>query len=413
MNKHCLPMVALLICALALGPSPSAGQSVEELKKGVVKITAQAEGKAKVGTGFVVRVDKDAVYIVTAAHVIEGDPKPLVAFFSEANRFAQARVLGMEGGGSNGLAALAVEKGALPTVHALCFEEHQKIPDGASVTAIGFPAAAATPWMVTSGTLSGQRGALLAFTGIVGEGNSGGPLILDDRVVGVITEMREKLGYAVPMITAKFALEGWGVSLPASAECRRKEIASKDGSKMVLVPSGPFTAHHVLMTTGGAVLGAALRLYVKDFYIDDRPITNRQYRAFLEDTGRHAPASWEPSGVPGPPEDPVVDVTWYDADAYCQWTGKRLPTEDEWEKAHNWDGRSIEGTITEWTASYFHEDRRRSHEGVTSEKRVLRGGVPGAARDAQYDYRSRYVASADSDETNAGFRCAQDVGAGR
>ena len=57
------------------------GQAVDDLKNGVVKITAHVEGQQpKVGTGFIVRVDKDAAYIVTAAHVTEGDPKPTVTF---------------------------------------------------------------------------------------------------------------------------------------------------------------------------------------------------------------------------------------------------------------------------------------------------------------------------------------------
>ena len=46
-------------------------QAIDDLKKGVVKITAHVEGQQpKVGTGFVVRMEKDAAYIVTAAHVI-------------------------------------------------------------------------------------------------------------------------------------------------------------------------------------------------------------------------------------------------------------------------------------------------------------------------------------------------------
>ena len=58
-------------------------QDIDDMKRGVVKITAQAEGKTKVGTGFIVRLEKDAAYIVTASHVIEGDPKPQVTFFPQ------------------------------------------------------------------------------------------------------------------------------------------------------------------------------------------------------------------------------------------------------------------------------------------------------------------------------------------
>ena len=56
-------------------------QDVEQLQAGVVKITAKSSGGTpKLGTGFIVRLDKDAAYIVTAAHVVAGDPQPSGVF---------------------------------------------------------------------------------------------------------------------------------------------------------------------------------------------------------------------------------------------------------------------------------------------------------------------------------------------
>ena len=67
---------------------PSIGAtSLAELKAGVVKITTHTGGTTKVGTGVIVRVESGAAYIVTAAHVIEGDPDPQVQFFSQPARF--------------------------------------------------------------------------------------------------------------------------------------------------------------------------------------------------------------------------------------------------------------------------------------------------------------------------------------
>jgi S1-C subfamily serine protease len=93
------PIAAVaLVVTLALPPT-SWAQDIEDLKKGVVKITATPPGEPqRGGTGFIIRLEKDAAYIVTAAHVIVGDPKPKVAFFPEASRFVEARVLGIEGG---------------------------------------------------------------------------------------------------------------------------------------------------------------------------------------------------------------------------------------------------------------------------------------------------------------------------
>jgi S1-C subfamily serine protease len=69
-----LSLCALLLLAV-LFPHALRAQDIAQIKKGVVKITAHVEGQQpKVGTGFIVRVDKDAAYIVTAAHVTEGDP---------------------------------------------------------------------------------------------------------------------------------------------------------------------------------------------------------------------------------------------------------------------------------------------------------------------------------------------------
>jgi formylglycine-generating enzyme required for sulfatase activity len=65
------------------------------------------------------------------------------------------------------------------------------------------------------------------------------------------------------------------------------------------------------------------------YFIDKYPVTVRQYKAFAETTGRpmHPRPSWNGE------DHPVIYVRWDDAAAYCEWAGKRLPTEAEWEKA--------------------------------------------------------------------------------
>ena len=107
-------------------------------------------------------------------------------------------------------------------------------------------------------------------------------------------------------------------------------VAEVEG--MVIVPGGEY------------LFGADNEVAeLEAFYIDLFPVTNAEYRKFIEATGYRAPKFWGDDRLKEP-NDPVVGVSWYDADKFATWAGKQLPTSAEWEKA----ARGIEGRIYPW-----------------------------------------------------------------
>ena len=136
----------------------------------------------------------------------------------------------------------------------------------------------------------------------------------------------------------------------------------------------PRTPDAVVVEGGSYEIGAPAKGFAYDnerprhavelagFEIDRTPVSNAAYVEFMEETGAEPPLYWERDGDgwvetargrrrPIEPGDPVVHVSWEQAEAFVRWAGKRLPTEFEWEAARaRLDGI---GHGWEWTSSDF------------------------------------------------------------
>jgi iron(II)-dependent oxidoreductase len=267
-------------------------------------------------------------------------------------------------------------------------------------------------------------------------------------------------------------------------------------------PAGSGVSGEVLINGGRFTMGTDTEPWALDnerpahpvdvpaFWIDAAPITNGQYREFIDAGGYDDPRWWSERGWqhrqkadltaplhwirdgdgwlyhrfgrvdPVNPDEPVVHVCYFEAEAYAAWAGKRLPTEAEWEKAARWDpatGRSrrypwgddppaprhanlgqrhltpapvgaypdgaspqgvhqLIGDVWEWTSSGFHgypgfsafPYREYSEVFFGGDYRVLRGGSFGTDAAAcrgtfrNWDHPIRR-------QIFSGFRCARDA----
>ena len=113
---------------------------------------------------------------------------------------------------------------------------------------------------------------------------------------------------------------------------------------MVLVNAGGFT-RGIDNTKNNNFMdeAPAKMIYLSSYYIDKFEVSNSKYTEFIIATDHPAPAYWDHRKL-NQPSQPVTGVNWFDADTYCHWANKRLPTEAEWEKA----ARGPAGSIYPW-----------------------------------------------------------------
>jgi formylglycine-generating enzyme required for sulfatase activity len=149
---------------------------------------------------------------------------------------------------------------------------------------------------------------------------------------------------------------------------------------MVAIPAGEFIrgSDKVDVNQQASELGSTKPWYLDEhpqhkmflplFYIDRHEVTNAQYKAFIDAAKAKPPVYFFGRTIPpGRENHPVTDVSWYEADHFCRWNGKRLPTEAEWEKA----ARGSDGREFPWGEGY---DKKKLNAGDSGVGDIIKVG---------------------------------------
>ena len=244
-------------------------------------------------------------------------------------------------------------------------------------------------------------------------------------------------------------------------------VRGRDDAPMVLIAAGPFT----MGSNDGLPNERPEHTVTLDtYYLDQYEVTLSLYRKFLEEEKLEPPLTWDDEAAATVGDRPAIGIKWKSAAAYCQWAGKRLPTEAEWEKAargadgrrYPWgdmqpfvdianynrgvwvsegitlmpvtsglEGMSVRhglkgggrspfgvfhmaGNAAEWVADWYERDYYGKSPGknpsgpLTGEKRVLRGGSWADVPSA-LRVTARFSAEPDFEDRTTGFRCAMNL----
>jgi formylglycine-generating enzyme required for sulfatase activity len=235
-----------------------------------------------------------------------------------------------------------------------------------------------------------------------------------------------------------------------------KTSIGDDGREMVEIPEGPFIMGS---KDGDPDEAPEHQVFLSTYSIDKKEVTQGEYDRFVRMTKRgkpFVPVFEDDQSKILKPELPAMGMSWGDADAYCKWAGKRLPTEAEWEKAGRGEGRrrypwgddfgsghanvdgdedgfqylsppgsfesgrspyglyDMTGNVAEWVADtygehYYQKTPYRDPKGPEDgQHKIIRGG---SWRETQHNARlsKRFQAKMWRTDSTIGIRCAKGV----
>jgi sulfatase modifying factor 1 len=260
-----------------------------------------------------------------------------------------------------------------------------------------------------------------------------------------------------PAVLPVVVLVGLGVAACASARSQEAKTAPSklmDTAAMVRFPPVTFTMG---FDQGEPDETPTHEVTLKAFRLDRTEVTNADYRECVDGNVCGTATSLSTAGLNGG-RQPVVGVSWYDADKYCRWVGKRLPSEAEWERAvrgsagrmYPFEGKWVAGicnvrgtadgfestapvgslpkcvsadgpvldlcgNASEWTNDWYDPNYYTKAESMTdpqgptvaSGEKVVRGG---SYLDPEFVSRgtSRHRLELNQHSNSVGFRCAAD-----
>lgn len=255
------------------------------------------------GTGFVAAIQPASAYLVTAAHVVEGDPNPVVVFAMDPDkkRYA-ASIRDVERGDPRGLAVVEIKDppGGLHVIG----QEAEYPAVGASVLVAGFPASVGALTMLPA-TVASIRGRDLILLPETAEGFSGSPVLVDGQAVGLVYGRESGFGKAVVgAASLQPYLRGLGIEWGVRTN-------PGDGQPYVWIRPGEFQMGCSPDDDNCSDIEKPPRTVriSRGFWMGQTEVTQAAYEKIMGEN---------PSYYEKQPRHPVEHVTWDEARRYCE-----------------------------------------------------------------------------------------------